>query len=264
MGKLITFWSPYPGQGRVTSTMCAVAGAMGMEYPELDMALSHTKPDSTELEDRLEYRLTGEEQKELHEKSGLSSLSLNFMQAALTSEKIRHCAIPLLMRSLYLFPGAGKKEISDALLFQLITEHLTEDFSAVFLDLGSGRADLSFSLMKAADIVVVMLPQYPPCWERFLREEEAFLGGKEFWIMLGGYLDGTKYGMRYFSRLREGKGKLIGEIPMNAGYLDAMSEGRTLEFFLKNQWAGKKEENYEFIIQAKKAAECFKKKLFIS
>ena len=54
------------------------------------------------------------------------------------------------------------------------------------------------------------------------------------------------------------------QIPLNAGYLDAMSEGRTLEFFLKNQWVEKKEENYEFIVQAKKAAECFQRKLFLS
>ena len=104
MGKLITFWSPYPGQAKVTSTMCAVAGALGMQYPELEIALSHTNYASTELEERLEYRLTREEKKELYEKTGLSSLAINYMQAVLTPEKIRHCAIPLLMRSLYIFP----------------------------------------------------------------------------------------------------------------------------------------------------------------
>ena len=178
MGKLITFWSPYPGQAKVTSTMCAVAGALGMQYPELEIALSHTNYASTELEERLEYRLTREEKKELYEKTGLSSLAINYMQAVLTPEKIRHCAIPLLMRSLYLFPGIGRKEISEELLYQLLTEHLTEEFSAVFLDLGSGRKELSLRLMKAAEIAVVVLPQYPPCWEKFFSEEEEYLEGK--------------------------------------------------------------------------------------
>lgn len=264
MGRLITFWSPYSGQAKVTSTMCAVAGALGIQYPELEIALSHTKLASTDLEERLEYRLTQEEEKELYEKTGLSSLAMNFMQAVLTTEKIRYCAIPLLMRSLYLFSGMGKKVISEELLFQLITEHMVGEFSAVLLDLGSGWEEQSVRFMKSADIVVVLLPQYPPSWERFFSEAETYLEGKEFWIMIGGYLDRAKYSMKYFSKFCTGKAKLIGQVPLNAGYLDAMSEGRTLEFFLKNQWAEKKEENYEFIVQAKKTAECFQRKLFLS
>ena len=160
--------------------------------------------------------------------------------------------------------GVGKKEISEELLFQLVTEHMVEEFSAVFLDLGSGCKEQTVQFMKSADIAVVLLPQYPPFWKQFFSEVDKFLDGKEFWVMIGGYLDKTKYSMKYFSKQCAGKGKLVGQIPLNAGYLDAMSEGRTLEFFLKNQWVEKKEENYEFIVQAKKAAECFQRKLFLS
>ena len=264
MGKLITFWSPYSGQAKVTATMCAVVGALGMQYPELEIAISHTKVASTDLEERLEYRMTKEEKKEVYEKNGLSSVALNYMQAVLTSEKIKRCAIPLLMRSLYLVPGVGKKDISAELLFELLTNHLVEEFSAVFLDLGSEKTELSLKLMKEADAVIVVLPQYLPVWEQFFEEENSYLTGIEYSLMLGGYLEKTRYSINYFARRREGKGRWMGGIPINPGYLDAMSEGRTLEFFLKNQWVEKKEENYEFIIQSKKAAECFYKKLFVS
>ena len=189
-------------------------------------------------------------------------MSLNYMQEVLTSEKIRHCAIPLMMKSLYLFPGMGKKEISEELLYQLLTEHLPEGFSAVFLDLGSERNELSIRLREVADLSVIVLPQYLQCWEKFFSEDAGCFVGKNVGFMLGGYLDKSRYGRKCFVRRWESKGKLFGQIPMNAGYLDAMSEGRTLDFFLRNQWVEKKEENYEFMVQAKKAAKCIKTNLF--
>lgn len=262
MGKLVTFWSPFAGQAKVTSTMCAVAGAFGIQYPELEIALSHIKKKSIDLEERLEYRGSGKEKRELYERTGLSSMSLNYMQGLLTSEKIRHCAIPLIMKSLSLFPGTGKKEISEELLYQLLTDHLTEEFSAVFLDLGSERNELAIRLREAADLSVIVLPQYVPCWEKLFSEEEGVFAEKNTGFMLGGYLNKSRYGRKYLVRRFGGKGKLFGEIPMNAGYLDAMSEGRTLDFYLRNQWVEKKEENYEFMVQAKNAAKCFKTKLF--
>ena len=89
MGKLVTFWSPYVGQAKVTSTLCAVLGALGMQYPEFEIAIGHTKADSIELEERLDDRFCLENKKELYEKTGVSALTLNYMQAVLTSEKIR-------------------------------------------------------------------------------------------------------------------------------------------------------------------------------
>ena len=115
MGKLVVFWSPFVGQSKVTSTMCAVAGAIGITYPNLELALTHAQMDSMELEERLDFRSGTSEKKELYEKTGIAALQLNYMQAALTSEKIRSCAIPLLMKSLYLFPGSGRQETVSSL-----------------------------------------------------------------------------------------------------------------------------------------------------
>lgn len=265
MGKLVTFWSPYIGQAKVTSALCAVAGAMGMQYPELEVAISHTKTESMELEERLDYRFGMEGKKELYEKSGVSALALNYMQAVLTSEKIRRCAIPLFMKSLYLFPG-GKRGMQEELVFRIMTENLVREFAVVLLDLENGKNEKSLRFMNAADAVVVVLPQHPDYWEVFFREEAELLAGKKFYIMIGDYLGNSRYSMNYFGKRKEyrGKERLIGGIPVNYGYRDAMIEGRTLEFFLRNQKVESKEENYEFIVQTKKAAEYIKKNLLLS
>ena len=264
MGKLVVFWSPYSGLASVTASMCAVIGALGTQYPEMEIAVSHTKSNATDLEKMLDFRVGVLGKKELYEKSGMAALTLNYMQAVLTPEKIRRCALPLLMKSIYLFPAVGMTGLSEEVSLKIISEHLKKEFPAVFLDLESGRNPISLNYMKAADFVVVVLPQNPAYWEKFSYEIPDELAGKELGFLIGDYLETSGYSINFFGKQKEyrNKGKVIGGIPVNAGYRDAMIEGRTLEFFLKNQFAGKKEENYEFIVQTKKAAEYIKKTVF--
>ena len=59
-------------------------------------------------------------------------------------------------------------------------------------------------------------------------------------------------------------GRIIGEIYQNVGFFDAMCSGKTLEFLFRNQRTVKKEENYEFICQAKKTAENVGKKIILT
>ena len=121
MGKLITFWSPYRGQAGVTSTMCAIAGGMGIEYPELEIALSHVWTDSVELEKRLDGRIGRTGTRDFFDKTGITALKMNYRQEVLTPEKIRRCAVPLLMKSLYLFPGS-RQEKQDEIGFQITVQ----------------------------------------------------------------------------------------------------------------------------------------------
>lgn len=261
MGKLITFWSPYAGRAKVTSVMCAVAGAFGILYPNTELALSHVIPETMDLESRMDDRIGGRERRSLYETSGLAALELQYMQSVLTSEKIRRCAIPMLMKSLYLFPGAIKKGATEELRHQLLTERLAQEFSYTFLDLGSGRTESNFRLMEAADVVVVVLPQQPENRERLRLMLSGIPKAKEVCMIIGGYMKNSRYSEEGLKRKKEYAevGKIIGVIPMNAGYMDAMAEGRTLEFFLRNELVKKKEDNYEFIYQAKRATEQLKK-----
>ena len=263
MGKLVTFWSPFIGQAKVTSSMCAIVAAFAMQYPELEIALSHTQPESIELEERLDCRIGFTGKRELYEKTGLSALVLQYMQVGLTSERIRRCAIPLFMKSLYLFSGIGKKEAFNQIQYSILTEKIVQEFDITFLDLTSGEKEESFQFMKMADVVVVVLPQKPSCLEKFSKQYIEKLEGKEVCIVIGGYVGISKYNETYFKRKKEyrTKWKWLGTVPMNIGFMDAMIEGRTLEFFLKNELIGKKEKNYEFMEQTKRTAEQLNKYL---
>lgn len=259
MGKLITFWSPYRGKAKVTSSMCAVAGMFGILYPEYEIALSHTSHGSVCLEEKLDSGIKAEDKRSLYERMGITALMLNGMQAALTSEKIRRCALPLFVKSLYLYPGAGAEHTKEV-VFSILTECIKQEFTAVFLDLETGWNDVSLRYMKASDFVVIVLPQEPDCTEIIWSEKMEFLEQIPKACLIGGYLENSRYSLNHFIRKSDGrsKGKLAGAVPMNAAFFDAMIQGKTLEFLLRNQLVRKKEENYEFIVQTKKAAEYIK------
>lgn len=263
MGKLVTFWSPYAGHAKVTSSMCAIAGIFGMQYPEYDIAITHTKKNSMELEEMLDSQTGQEIKQEIYKKSGITALKINCKQAALTSERIRRSAILLSMKSLYLYPYAGSE--MDALAVRIITETMKNEFDIVFLDLESGENKDSVDIMKEADLLVIVLPQAPAFWDKFLSREPEWLTGKRTCILLGGFFTDSRYGMNYYARKRNRTeiGEVAGVIPVNRGFFDAMSDGKVLDYFYRNQEVRKKEDNYEFMVQTKKAAENIRKKLFL-
>ena len=104
MGKLVVFWSPYAGQAKTTSSLCAIAGSFGLWYPELSIAVSHIKQETNDLERKLDERGEEEGKKELYKKTGITALKLNYRQAMLTSGKMKRSAIPLKMKCICLYP----------------------------------------------------------------------------------------------------------------------------------------------------------------
>jgi len=261
MGKLIAFWSPYVGKAKVTSSLCAIAGTFGLEYPELSVAISHGLQSGTDLEEKLFSMETWEEQCELYKKTGIAALKLHCRQGILSAEKIRRSGISLCMKSLYLYPCTETAGEREALTIQLLTKTIKNEFDLVFLDLKSGVYQENECFFEAADLLVVVLPQETVYLERFLQNYGQALADKEYCFLLGGYLEKSK--CRCYQRNKELRQKIAGVIPNNVGFLDAMAEGKALDYFMKNWRLNKKEENYEFIVQTKKSAEYLRKKIFV-
>ena len=259
MGKLIVFWTPFAGRCGCTASMGAVVTAMALRYPELEMAICHMQMGSMELINRLESRTVKPENREAYERMGLNALALNYMQSELTAEKIKRCAVQLRLKSLYLYPAVGKKENIEEIYDALLNEKLKEEFDMVFVDLEAGRTARSLGYLKKAEVIVLVLPQDDFCWQLYEEEYKKEMEGKEVCIVLGKYRCDSRFTQSYFKKKQHrAGGKIIGTVPECTGYMDAMAEGRTLEFFLKNQMVGKKETNYEFMEQTRQSAEKLK------
>ena len=269
MGKLITFWSPVKGQSKVTSSLCAVVAAFGMLYPQMKVAVTSVCGNASDLEDRLDEKIGWVKKQELYDRSGMNALLAGCKQSSLTKEAIRRCAMPLLMRSVSLYPGLGKEmklihgRNMEELEFYTITECLVEEYDITFVDLESSEEEKAGRYMEAATLVVIVLPQNPMVWRRY-KEMSRKLPRKKVFLVLGGYLPHSRYGLAALRRSFFGEEhKVIGAIPANPGFMDALAEGRTMEYFLRNERVKKREGNYEFMAETKKVTERMRKYLHL-
>lgn len=261
MGKLITFWSPYSGHGMVTSSLCAVAGGLALQYPACRIAISHTETDDLSLAEKLDAREKSNRKVALYENLGIHALKMYIRKMELTDEIIEKCGVPLPMKSIFFYPNISTSGSDKRLLFQILTQQLKHSYDIVFLDLASENRDEAVLFMKEADLAIVMLSQEPAYVEQFIREGLAYLEQIKYGFIFGGSLSASKYNCKFYKKKMKIGNRILGEICKNTGFFDAMCEGKTLEFFLRNQMVVKNEENYEFICQAKKTAECVGQKI---
>ena len=270
MGKMVAFWSPVAGQGKVTASMVAIVSSLAQEKTEYEIAVTSVGKEETSLEAYLEEKRKWIKSEELYERSGVSALLLACKQGALTRDRIRRCALPLAVSGVALFPGLISKirmihaREAGRLEFYILTECLKREYDLAFIDLGGGFKETSIQYMKAADLVVVVLPQNPMAWQFFLKERGIF-EEKKLFILFGGYLKNSRNSIAKFRRMYTGwEEKGSGAIPLSEGYMDALADGKAMEFFMRNEYAGKKDENYEFIQNTKRAAKRIREAVILS
>lgn len=265
MGKLVCFWSPYAGHGKSTSSLCAVLGGFVLQYPELTMAVSYTQKEEESLISKLDGKVAGWNDNGWLDSFGIGALRMYSRQNTFSTEHIRHCGLCVSNQNLYFYPNASLGGTDDKATFELMTKHLPKAFDIVFLDLKSGDKEMALQYMKAADYVVMVLPQEPLYAEKILQKNSDFFEETDYGIIFGGCISGSQYRSSFYKRRygKKAEEKILGEILWNADYFEAMSAGKTLDFFFRNRMPVKKEENYEFISQVKKTAERIRKKLIL-
>lgn len=263
MGKLVAFWSPYEGHGKTTASLCAVLGGLIIQYPELSLAVSHVKNDMMPLLSKVDNNASIFKDNSRLNSFGIDALRMYIGQNMLSSETIRRCGMPLFGQSIYVYPNISRNEKGDDVIVPILSGPLKEEFDVVCLDLKSGEKEAVYRYMKTSDFVIVVLPQEPFYVEKFFREQEEILYNVEYGIVFGGCFIKSKYKSNYYKKIygKKRSDKFLGDIYWNCDFFNAMSEGKTLDFFFRNAATIKNEENYEFFIQVKKASEHIRKKI---
>lgn len=261
MGKMIAFWSPVRGVSKVTSSLCAVMISFAMQYPQYEIAFSSVGKDDTSLEDGLGNYGKWPEREGLYNRSGVAALLQNCKQKDMNTVRIRRCALPLFLPSMSLFPGLHQEERmihgheADFLEKYIITECLHKEYDLLCLDLCGGKYEKSLEYMQLSDCVIIVLPQNPSVWHMYQRDYGKCLEELQKGILFGGYIPLSKYGVAQYERNYRAKGEnILGSVPLNEGYMDAVADGKTVEYFFRNEKAGKRDSNYEFMESTKKAA----------
>lgn len=259
MGKLIAFWSPWHGQAKTTASMAAVAMALNNITGD-SVAMFHTQSGMADLEGMFDNRMDDEKRVQLYEGAGLNSLLLDFKRTELTNEIVQRSALPTAMERLVFLPGLemdeklAKMEDVREILYTLTVRDIPRAFDWTFVDLSSGKNPLSQSIIEKADVVVITLSQNVATWDVIFEEYEELTERPNTFFLIGGHKKESSYGIRNFRRIKHVNKKNCGVIPDSVGYMDDISKGAVASFFLKNEKAGKNDENGIFIQECKDAA----------
>lgn len=259
MGKLIAFWSPWHGQAKTTASMAAVAMALSNVTGDT-VAMFHTQSGLADLEGMFDNRMGYDKRIQLYEGAGLNSLLLDFKRTELTKELVQRSALPTAIDRLVFLPGLemdetlAKMDDVREILYTIAVRDIPNAFDWTFVDLSSGNNQLSTNIIEKADVVVVTMSQNVATWDVLFDEHEELTEKPNTFFLIGGHRKESSYGIRNFRRMKHISKKNSGVIPDSIGYMDDISKGAVASFYLKNEKAGKNDENGNFIQEAKDVA----------
>ncbi|NLK27903.1 MAG: hypothetical protein GX306_06125 [Clostridiales bacterium] len=257
----IVFWSPVHGQAGTTSNLLTISILMGLLY-EKKCLLTHTHFTLNNLE----APLVGSNSKDVETSSffqdvGLDALIRNFKAAKLKQEDIENCCISFPDIHLCLLPGTSKRnrisfEYEMDLLVLSLLKNMEESMDIVFVDLCSGHNSLSSKIISEADLTVINLSQNIELMDTYFSSFEKVLPGNKFYL-IGNYDSKSKYNLNNLQRRYRKyiKTNNSGVIPYNTAFLDALNDGRIIDFVKDNLRCEKGDENLCYIFEAKKATE---------
>jgi len=258
----IVFWAPVHGQTRQSSNMLALALIMTMQKNHR-VLITQTQFQMNDLEDALVGRFATKEMREKYYQGiGLDAIQRCIKSKPMDERDLENCCIQILPGAeLLLLPGtnSGSYEIHYESLsetMKLFLRQAEQHFDCVMIDANPGGDWVSRKLMEEADVVVVNLSQNIGVIDSFFWNYPRELYGKKVFYLVGSYLSDSCHNLHNL-RFRYGKMKRSnsGAIPLNVGFMDAVSAGKTVHFFESNRECEQGDSNYIFINEVQAVAD---------
>lgn len=250
----IAFWSNVHGQSATTSNMVAIALMTALEY-RLKVLVTHNHFERSTLESSLlEDKYLKNDLMELSD-NGIDALARFIRSNKLDKDNIVNYTTSLLKKKLDLLMGTTNtnkelymKDINNVI--DQILKLAEEFYNVVFIDVSSGKNELSNKILKNSDLIVVNLNQNASVLNDFFQMNKDNL--EKCIFLIGRYDNNSRINKKNIMRKYNIK-KNIAVIPYNIEFSDACSEGRGIDFFLKNMSVKKDDLNYYFIDEVRNA-----------
>lgn len=250
----IVFWAPVHGQTRQSSNMLAVSLMMAMKQRKR-LLLTQTQFCMNDMEDAIVGRVGAKEIREqFYQDMGIDSLMRCIKRKRPDKTDVENCCVQLLPNEeLVLLPGSQSSnyEVYSEILSETIVAMLSETekyYDAVLIDATPGIDKINKKLFEDADLVVVNLSQNIGVIDLFFRSIPEELLGKKVFYLFGSYLSDSSFNIKNLRiRYPELKMKNTGVVPMNVGFMDAISVGRLLNYFEENIECEQWDVNYWFV-----------------
>lgn len=241
MGKTIVGWSPVQGQG-CTSNIAALAAVFALNY-QVNTLVTHTQFTESILEEMFNkaHKMVGID-------SGLKNLERLAKSNSLKPEAVIDYTETIYNNRLDILGGSQTYQ-GDKTILQTLLHSTKEAYDLVWIDTATGALDeLTESVLKVADVVLVTLPQNKFILDRFLTQKinyPTFLDEKNVVFLIGSYDAEAALNVRKIKGHYNLKNKVV---PVLYSHLfkDAYNTKSVTEFFHRNKLVRKNHPVYEF------------------
>lgn len=167
----------------------------------------------------------------------------------------RSCLSVFNQRVFYLPTGGTNQDLMEYRLKRHAGEVmalLEQVYPMVCIDISSSSLDSSRKILKEADLVVVNLCQNNQQLSHFFRNFSEIQ--KKAFYVIGNYDSKSEITKSDIVKRFGLPGYMVGTIPYNRRFADALTKGKVIPFLLRYYDCGKENANYEFMSAVKETA----------
>lgn len=255
----IAFWSNSPGKSGVTGNLSCLSIVSAMYQPsEMVLFENHVNMNnlgSTFLNQNSYNRL--QEKHSYFVENGLGRILSYCDMGNLVNDGMvyRSCLSVFNQRVFYLPTGGTNQDLMEYRLKRHAGEvmaMLEQVYPIVCIDISSSSLDSSRKILKEADLVVVNLCQNNQQLSHFFRNFSEIQ--KKAFYVIGNYDSKSEITKSEIVKRFGLPGYMVGTIPYNRRFADALTKGRVIPFLLRYYDCGKENANYEFMSAVKETA----------
>ena len=255
----IAFWSNSPGKSGVTGNLSCLSIVSAMYQPsEMVLFENHVNMNnlgSTFLNQNSYNRL--QEKHSYFVENGLGRILSycdmgNLVNAGMV---YRSCLSVFNQRVFYLPTGGTNQNLMEYRLKRHAGEVmalLEQVYPMVCIDISSSSLDSSRKILQEADLVVVNLCQNNQQLSHFFRNFSEIQ--KKAFYVIGNYDSKSEITKSDIVKRFGLPGYMVGTIPYNRRFADALTKGKVIPFLLRYYDCGKENANYEFMSAVKETA----------
>ncbi|QHQ62877.1 hypothetical protein Ana3638_20565 [Anaerocolumna sedimenticola] len=249
----IAFWSPEAGHSGTTGSMLAIALLSCLKLKKSVFLLHNQFMDRS-----MEKAVFGNETADMYEDIGLDSLARNIKVSPLTEDIINNSSMSLYKDMIHILPGTAKEnknlfEKDISITIPSIINAVNSFYDLTFVNLAAGADINSSKIMEEADLIVVTFAQDKNMIDKYF--SKYHLPEEKTLYLIGKYNCKSRYNLKNLERCYPKLKNKTEAIPYNVGFMDAMADGKVMQFIVKNLVNCKGDNNKIFFKKINKAVD---------
>lgn len=247
----VAFWSCMPGVSSTSASMLAIALSAAVDRKIQCSVMQLHFADNGLFKYIMDF---AKSDSPLMENTGIDALARASRQSIISQEDVIDCTFSFIEKRLNVFTATGIKNeriyqsgIMDVM--ETMFSGMNDTFKLNLIDVPAGDNLYAKAALALADVVVVCLPQMQwivdMCLERYSFDD------KKVFYVFGRYDAKHSVTIMAESLGKHIKPSLIGAVPYNTDYANAMNSSKVIGFYLGNTNCKSHDPNYGFISRTK-------------